>query len=51
MSAGVGMDAGGLQEDLSSFALEKLKLSDDDLRGLMLALPDIMHELDELRAI
>ncbi|MBL8020324.1 MAG: HDOD domain-containing protein [Leptospirales bacterium] len=47
--AGVGVDTGGLSESLSKFALDTLKITDNDLQALYSSLPEFLGELTDLR--
>ncbi|MBI40188.1 MAG: HD family phosphohydrolase [Leptospiraceae bacterium] len=49
LSAGVGVDAGGMAEPLSKTALEKLHLSDQDLQKLYENLPELLEDLKAFR--
>lgn len=49
LSAGIGVDAGGMSEHLSDEAVRSLGLSDDDVRAYYENLPDLLDSLKELR--
>lgn len=51
LSAGIGVDMGGLSEPLSKFALEKLKLQEEDIKTFYDQLPELMTEIQDLRSI
>lgn len=51
LASGIGIDIGGLNEDLSKFALDTLKIQDKELEMLYDRLPDILQELDDMRSL
>lgn len=51
LSAGIGVDAGGLSEHLSTDAVAALGLTDADIRAYYEDLPELLESLKELRDI
>lgn len=49
LAGGVGVDVGGLNEKLSSFAIEKLQLKDKELETLYAHLPELLEKMHDLR--
>ena len=49
LSAGVGVDAGGMAEPLSKVALEKLRLKESDLQQFYENLPELLEDLKAFR--
>ena len=49
LSAGVGVDAGGMAEPLSKAALETLQMKEEDLKELYENLPELMEDLKAFR--
>lgn len=51
LSGGIGIDIGGLNEQLSSAALTTLELGDRELEALYGYLPEILEKLSDLRSL
>lgn len=51
LSGGIGVDIGGLNEELSKTALQNLELSDRELEALYGHLPEILEKLSDLRSL
>jgi HD-like signal output (HDOD) protein len=51
LASGIGVDIGGLSEDLSAFAIKNLGLTDADISELYGELPDLMIHLMDMRAM
>ncbi|MBI3396274.1 MAG: HDOD domain-containing protein, partial [Spirochaetia bacterium] len=48
LSAGVGVDIGGMKEQLSSFALTRLKMTDHDMQTLYAGIPEMIDQMKDL---
>ncbi|MCB1177524.1 MAG: HDOD domain-containing protein [Leptospiraceae bacterium] len=46
--SGIGIDIGGINQELSSFALEKTKINDGDLERIYMEIPDIQKLIADL---
>ncbi|MCB1325116.1 MAG: HDOD domain-containing protein [Spirochaetales bacterium] len=51
LSAGVGIDVGGLNQELSPFAVRALRLSEQDLAALYGRMPEMLEGLADLRSL
>ncbi len=51
LSAGVGVDAGGLTESISPFAINTLKIKDAELHKLYEDVPEMIENIGDLRGI
>ncbi len=51
LASGVGIDIGGLNESLSSFAISTLRLTGDELSHLYDSLPEIMEYIFDMRSL
>jgi putative nucleotidyltransferase with HDIG domain len=51
LSAGIGIDIGGLNEQLNATALQTLSLSDRELEALYGHLPEFLEKLSDLRSL
>lgn len=49
LASGVGVDVGGLSEELKPFALKTLGLTDKELSTMYHELPEVMEHLDDMR--
>ncbi|MCB1307267.1 MAG: HDOD domain-containing protein [Leptospiraceae bacterium] len=50
LSAGVGLDIGGLSQHLSAFALEKLGMGEREMQAIYSRMPEFLEKLQDLRS-
>ena len=46
--SGIGIDIGGINQELSSFALQKTGITEKDIEALFMGIPEIQKQLQEL---
>jgi HD-like signal output (HDOD) protein len=47
--SGIGIDIGGINHELSSFALQKTGINDSDLEMYYMQIPDLQKQIQDLR--